>query len=399
MSKQTRVRVRRSMDPKYVKRRQRGLAVLIASFILIVGVSGYIAFNVVFGDRGGSSVDDFDGDGNGVVAMVQIKEGDSISSLGPELEERGIVASDSVFQTAAASNPDAGNVQPGFYRLEEKMSAQAAVATLLNPEKQVELLDVHGGATLHDVNVKGGNVRKGIFTQISEVSCADGHDGDCVSTDQLEAVAATSDPADLGAPEWARERVRAQGADSKRLEGLIAPGQYVIDPNMDAEEILTDLVSRTTKRYNDSNIVDRARAVDLDPYDLLIAASLVEREAPAGDFDKVARVILNRLDEPMRLEFDSTVNYGLDDVELATSDADRQRETPWNTYAMDGLPATPIAAPSDDAVHAMEHPADGNWLFFVTIDERGTTVFNDTFEAHLEDVDRALESGILDHHE
>ena len=47
----------------------------------------------------------------------------------------------------------------------------------------------------------------------------------------------------------------------------------------------------------------------------------------------------------------------------------------------------------------MEHPAEGNWLFFVTVDDQGTTVFNDTFEEHLEDVDRALESGILDHHE
>lgn len=399
MSTQTRVRVRRSMDPKYVKRRQRGLAVLIASFILIIGVSAYIAFNVISGNRGGASVDDFDGDGNGVVAMVQIKEGDSISSLGPELEERGIVASDSVFQTAAASNPDAGNVQPGFYRLEEEMSAQAAVAALLDPDKQVELLDVHGGATLHDVNVKGGNIREGIYTQISKVSCSGGDDSQCVSTQELESVAANTDPADLGAPEWALERVREQGSDPKRLEGLIAPGQYVIDPNMDAEEILTDLVTRTTKRYNDSNIVERARAIDLAPYDLLIAASLVEREAPAGDFDKVARVILNRLDEPMRLEFDSTVNYGLDDVELATTDEDRARKTPWNTYAMDGLPATPIAAPSDGALHAMEHPAEGNWLFFVTVDDQGTTVFNDTFEEHLEDVDRALESGILDHHE
>ena len=182
MSTQTRVRVRRSMDPKYVKRRQRGLAVLIASFILIIGVSAYIAFNVISGNRGGAAVDDFDGDGNGVVAMVQIKEGDSISSLGPELEERGIVASDSVFQTAAASNPDAGNVQPGFYRLEEEMSARAAVAALLDPDKQVELLDVHGGATLHDVNVKGGNIREGIYTQISKVSCSGGDDSQCEHT-------------------------------------------------------------------------------------------------------------------------------------------------------------------------------------------------------------------------
>ena len=128
----------------------------------------------------------------------------------------------------------------------------------------------------------------------------------------------------------------------------------------------------------------------------MTSASLVEREAPAGEFDKVARVILNRLDEPMRLEFDSTVNYGLEDVELATTDEDREKVTPWNTYAMDGLPETPIASPSEEAITAMENPAEGEWLFFVTIDDQGTTVFTNTFEEHLEQVDRAIDSGILD---
>lgn len=98
----------------------------------------------------------------------------------------------------------------------------------------------------------------------------------------------------------------------------------------------------------------------------------------------------------MRLEFDSTVNYDLPTVEVATGDSARQRVTPWNTYAKDGLPDTPIASPSLDAITAMENPAEGNWLFFVTIDDDGTTVFNDTFEQHLEDTQRAYESGILD---
>ena len=134
----------------------------------------------------------------------------------------------------------------------------------------------------------------------------------------------------------------------------------------------------------------------MSPYELLIAASLVEREAPAGEFDKVARVILNRLDAPMRLEFDSTVNYGLPSVEVATTDEDRARVTPWNTYAKDGLPETPIASPSIEAIEAMENPAEGNWLFFVTVDKDGTTVFNDTFEQHMADTVRAIESGVLD---
>ena len=98
----------------------------------------------------------------------------------------------------------------------------------------------------------------------------------------------------------------------------------------------------------------------------------------------------------MRLEFDSTVNYGLPSVEVATTDEDRGRVTPWNTYAMDGLPQTPIASPSIEAIEAMENPAEGNWLFFVTVDKDGTTIFNDTFEQHLNDTQRAVDSGVLD---
>lgn len=388
---------RRRMEPRYVKRRQRGLAVLIASLALLIGAVVWIAVQLSNGTNSASQeVTDYEGTGNGVTQLVEIPEGASLAQLGPELAERDIVASDQAFQTAAANNPDAAAVQPGFYRLEEQMNAAAAVDALTGPENQVDLLDVHGGATLLDVRVVGGDTRPGIYSQISEVSCAESGEGECVSAKELEDVAATVDPAELGVPEWAAESVRERGNDPKRLEGLIAPGQYIIDPAMNAQEILTDLVSRSTQSYNDTNIVDRSEALGLSPYELLTAASLIEREAPAGEFDKVARVILNRLDEPMRLEFDSTVNYGLDDVEVATTDEDRKEVTPWNTYAMDGLPQTPIASPSMPAIEAMENPAEGNWLFFVTVDQDGTTVFNDSFEEHLEDVQRSVDGGVLD---
>ena len=384
----------RRMDQKFVKRRQRGLAVLVASLILLIGAVIYIGVQI---SRGGETVADRDyqGSGNGVYQLVEIPEGSSVSQLGPELEERGIVKTDSAFQTAAANNPDAGSIQPGFYRLQGEMSAAAAVQALIDPANRVELLDIHGGSTLLDVNVVGGNSRPGIYSQISRVTCTEGSEN-CIAAEDLQNVGATADLATLGVPEWARDAVAARGEDPKRLEGLIVPGQYVVNPEMDAQEILTDLLTRSAQQFNDTGIVDRARALDLTPYELLTAASLVEREAPAGDFDKVARVILNRLEEPMRLEFDSTVNYGLEDVEVATTDEDRAQVTPWNTYAKDGLPETPIAAASVEAITAMENPAEGNWLFFVTVDQDGTTVFNDSFEEHLADVQTALESGVLD---
>ena len=373
------------------RRRTRGTAVLVASILLIIGLVAWIAVA-----RNLSGSKDFAGTGNGEEQVVQIPEGSSLSALGPELEERGIVGSDGAFQTAAANNPDSDNIQPGFYRLEGEMSANSAVEALLDPEKRITPLQVYGGATLMDINVLGGQTRHGIFSMIQAVTCGDQPGGDCVNVEKLHNAAANADPAELGVPEWARETVAARAGDAKRLEGLIAPGEYIIDPQASAKDILQDLVTRSAKQYDSTDIVNRAQAIGLSPYELLTAASLVEREAPAGEFDKVARVILNRLDEPMRLEFDSTVNYGLPSVEVATTDEDRKRVTPWNTYAMDGLPQTPISSPSIEAIDAMEHPAEGNWLFFVTVDKDGTTVFNDTFEQHLNDTQRAVDSGILD---
>ena len=382
----------RRMDPVYVKRRQRFLSVIIAALILLIGAVIYIGVST--SDRGGSTTD-FEGTGNGVVQLVEIPEGSSMSELGPELEERGIVATNAAFQTAAAGNPDAGSIQPGFYRLQEEMSASAAVAALLDPSNQVDLVDIHGGATLMDVAVVGGDIRPGIYSQIAQVTCTEGSTN-CITVEDLQTVAATTDPATLGVPEWAVGPVESRGADPKRLEGLIMPGQYVVNPSADAQGILTDLITRSAAKFEETDIVTRAQGINLTPYELLTAASLIEREAPAGDFDKVARVILNRLEEPMRLQFDSTVNYGLPEVEVATTDQDRETVTPWNTYAMDGLPETPIAAVSMEALQAMENPAEGNWLYFVTVDTDGTTVFNDTFEQHQEDTMRAINSGVLD---
>lgn len=380
----------RRMEPVYVKRRQRFIAVTIASLILIIGAIIYIG--VATSNR---TPHDYEGSGNGVVQLVEIPEGSSISELGPELEERDIVATNSAFQTAASNNPNAGSVQPGFYRLQEQMNAAAAVSALLDPDNQVDLLAIHGGATLMDVTVVGGNTRAGIYSQIAAVTCTEGS-SNCITAEDLQQVASTVSPAELGVPDWAIAAVEARGTDPKRLEGLIMPGQYVVDPSNDAQGILTDLITRSARHFQETDITGRADAIGLTPYELLTAASLIEREAPAGDFDKVARVILNRLAEPMQLQFDSTVNYGLSEQEVATTDEDRQTVTPWNTYAMDGLPQTPIAAVSTEALQAMENPAEGNWLYFVTIDTDGTTVFNDTFEEHEADIEQALNSGVLD---
>ena len=124
----------------------------------------------------------------------------------------------------------------------------------------------------------------------------------------------------------------------------------------------------------------------------------MQREAKPQDFAKVARVIYNRLAEPdhNRLEFDSTVNYPLDRQEVATTDADRAQDTPWNTYVREGLPATPICSPGQPALAAAENPEPGDWLYFVTVDMQGTTLFTRDYQQHLANIELAKRNGVLD---
>jgi len=122
-----------------------------------------------------------------------------------------------------------------------------------------------------------------------------------------------------------------------------------------------------------------------NPYELLILASIVEREtALATERPQIAGVFIRRLQKRMRLQTDPTVIYGLGPgfngnltrVNLAT-------DTPWNTYTRDGLPPTPIAAPSGEAIDAASRPADGKSLFFVASGKGdGSHRFTDTLKDH-----------------
>ena len=145
-----------------------------------------------------------------------------------------------------------------------------------------------------------------------------------------------------------------------------------------------------------SGLVDTAQSMRLSPYNILVVSSLVQQEADSQDFPKVAQVIYNRLNAHHTLEFDSTVNYPRDRREVATSDADRAQRTPWNTYVSQGLPATAICSPGVDALHAAEHPEPGDWLYFVTIDTQGTTLFTRDYKQHLANIELAKRNGVLD---
>ena len=195
------------------------------------------------------------------------------------------------------------------------------------------------GRQLDDVKAVGSDkTTDGIFTLIAEASCVElnGQRKCAVTADDVRKSAGQADPSALNVPDWAIKPVTALGNNHRRLEGLIAPGAWNVDPSGSAQQILATLVAESADRYVTGGLLDTATAMNMSPYEILIVGSLVQREAKPNDFAKVARVIYNRLAAPQRLEFDSTVNYPLDRQEVATTDADRAQVTPWNTYASDG---------------------------------------------------------------
>lgn len=100
---------------------------------------------------------------------------------------------------------------------------------------------------------------------------------------------------------------------------------------------------------------------------------------------KVARVVYNRLEKSMPLQFDSTINYALNRSTLTTTAGDTKLDSPYNTYLHPGLPPTPITNPGRDAIQAAAHPAEGDWLYFVTVGP-GDTRFTDSYEQHQRNV-------------
>jgi UPF0755 protein len=281
-----------------------------------------------------------------------------------------------------------------------EIPAADAVTRLTDAQNRVGKLVIPEGRQLDDIqDVKTNDVTDGIFTLISNATCVD-LDGDrhCVSADDLREVAGSASPAELSVPDWATKPVQAMGDDHRRLEGLIAPGSWDVDPSASPKDIVSTLIAASAYQYAQGGLLVTAKSLSMTPYQILTVASLVQRESKPQDFNKVARVIYNRLVAPdhRRLEFDSTVNYSLDRQEVATTDADRGTATPWNTYVRDGLPATPICSPGSEALAAAEHPAAGDWLYFVTIDLQGTTLFTRDYPQHLANIELAKRNGVLD---
>jgi UPF0755 protein len=380
---------RRARQRAAAARRRRRLALLVLAALVLLGVivggGAYLVGSAFFDD-------DYDGPGSGDV-VVRVIDGDSTSQIGAMLERRGVVASVGAFTHAARADPRVLAVQPGYYEMRSRMSGADAVARLVDPSARVGRLEVRGGTQLDDTRSPDGTTAPGVLSLISQASCAqvDGSRS-CVSVEDLRRTMTETDPADLGVPAWAVEDVR-KVAPQRRLEGLVAPGVYDVAPGTSAADVWRELLAASRPRLEAGGLADAAAKVGYTPYQVLVISSLVEKEAITPDMPEVARVVYNRLAGRQRLELDSTVNYPLDVQALRTTSEARSTVGPYNTYAVAGLPPTPIAAPGKAALAAALGPEQGPWLFFVRCRTDGTSCFATNLAEHQENVKQAIASG------
>lgn len=334
------------------RRRRKRLRTTLILIILVglVGTAVWFAVRSLNPTEAVVESDDYPGPGTGSTE-VTVDVGDHGADIAQKLYAADVVKSPEAFIRAFDNSAAAETIKPGTYTLKLQMSAAGALAAILDEtNRQDNAFTVNAGQTVAQVKDK-----------LEQVA---GYD--------LEEIdAAFADPGSIGLPEVA----------DGNAEGWLAAGAYEIAPGEPVSSVLQQMVAKQVQNLEELGVPEDQWEV------VLTKASILEREASLEeDLPKVARVIANRIENPEAetqglLQMDSTVLYGVGKSGGIPTLEELETDTPYNTYLHAGLPPGPIATPSTAAIAATLEPAEGNWLYFVTVNlDTGETLFTDSLD-------------------
>jgi UPF0755 protein len=281
---------------------------------------------------------------------VRIAPGSSARAIARQLRAAGVGVNEDLFIAAARATEATKTLRAGRYEITRGMTVHQLVDKLRRGEVLRERLTIVEGWTFRELRAALG-------------AAADLRQDSARLTDA--------------------ELLRAIGATESHPEGLFAPDTYLFDPGSSDLDLL-----RSAYRAQLAQVAQawEKRAADAplkSPYELLILASIVEKETGQADERAlVAAVFVNRLKIGMRLQTDPTVIYGLGEkFDGNLRKRDLLADGPYNSYTRAGLPPTPIALPGRASLLAAVTPAPSRALYFVARGD-GTSQFSETLTEH-----------------
>lgn len=309
--------------------------------------------------------------GMGAPKLITIKEGSSIDSIAQDLKSSAVISNTTLFSLYARLGPARGQLKPGPYMLSSGMSTVQIVDYLAS-----------GKIASRQITIAEGKTIKQIGAALEKDTGFTGQEFESLARTQPEAIQLLRQ---LEAP-----------TSETNPEGVYFPETYEILKNQDAS-VLAQKMLATFKsealNYLVNPVPEGGKTVHpyvarLTPYQRLILASMVEKEAAkSDDRAKIAAVFYNRLNDGMRLESDPTINYATGKV--VPSAQDLTINSPYNTYRTKGLPPTPICNPSLDSIKAVIYAQPNDYYFFIGKDRQ--VYFAQTYAEHQANIKKHLQ--------
>ena len=320
----------------------------------------------------------------GEIVAFTVLDTDTVDTLASRLFAEGLVEDASVFAWYVEEKGGL-DIVPGYYELPTNDHMGNLLASLRTPP----------GQTYIQVTFPEGFTVQQMAERLAETQPRLSVAGFVEAASSATAVSAIARPVAVSS-----------------LEGLLFPDTYQIS-NADNEAQIVERMAVLMERVgNQEDLDEKAALLGRTPYEILIVASMIEKEAKlAGDRPKIASVIYNRLFIGMPLQIDATLLYG--QPKGSSQTALRTVDTPYNTYLHTGLPPTPIANPGRASIQAALEPATNPpsgdpicqelpdptsgciYLFYVLATEEGGHAFAVTNEQHEANIQKAREAGIL----
>jgi UPF0755 protein len=302
----------------------------------------------------------FAGDGDGDPVTINVPQGAGVGEIGDLLAGNGIISNATMFELRATISGKRSELYHGEHTFRENMSYAAALDELGRPpQKKTITVTIPEGLSRYEA---------------ADVIAASGLPGDYMKA----SIGSTLlDPDDFG----------AQGR-AENLEGFLFPATYELEPGSDAQDLVDQQLEAFRQNIAGVNL-KYARSKNLNVYDVLTIASMVEREVSvAKERPVVAAVIYNRLSRGEPLFIDATIRFAVDDWQEPLTESDLAVDSPYNTRTNQGLPPGPIGSPGLASIKASARPADTDvWLYVVKPGTCGEHVFSSSLDEHNRNVE------------